>query len=240
MDDTQRPAPIQHAPSPPTPDGILCGTATPMRDPFPSFSYRIHPTASASSYLREEQAKHGSAIHHPIPESQTTMTAGENCTHPSLVQDQGRKPTPLLTLNKPTPEQAFLAKNYDENAQSADRDPRGNFFCTPTDASAGPLRSSSFPLPTVERALAETEGRSTGATLGGPERRVGTLTSPILGSPTQREVVLFESANLKDHAASPGTSALSFTVGMNVLLTYRTDSTHWSIAVTNEYMYLLT
>jgi len=84
------------------------------------------------------------------------------------------QPTPLPPLNNPTPEQAFLAKNYDENARRADRDPRG-IFLTPTDASAapptglvGPLGSSSFSLPTVERAMAEMEGSGgTGASLGG-------------------------------------------------------------------------
>lgn len=32
--------------------------------------------------------------------------------------------TPLPPLNNPTPEQTFLEKNYDENTQRADRDPR--------------------------------------------------------------------------------------------------------------------
>jgi len=57
-------------------------------------------------------------------------------------------------------EQAFLAKNYDENAKKPDRDPRGAFR-NPTDTAAagivGPLGSSSFNLPTVERALSEME-----------------------------------------------------------------------------------
>lgn len=58
------------------------------------------------------------------------------------------------------PEQAFLAKHYDENAKKPDRDPRGAFR-NPTDTAAagivGPLGSSSFNLPTVERALSEME-----------------------------------------------------------------------------------
>jgi len=57
-------------------------------------------------------------------------------------------------------EQAFLAKHYDENAKKPDRDPRGAFR-NPTDTAAagivGPLGSSSFNLPTVERALSEME-----------------------------------------------------------------------------------
>lgn len=66
-------------------------------------------------------------------------------------------------LINPTPEQAFLARNYDENAKKPDRDPRGAFR-SPTDmpgvATAGvvgPLGSSSFNLPHVEKALADME-----------------------------------------------------------------------------------
>jgi hypothetical protein len=53
--------------------------------------------------------------------------------------------TPLPLLNNPTPEQAFLSKNYDENARRADRDSRG-IFCTPTDASAPPAAGLVGPL----------------------------------------------------------------------------------------------
>ncbi|KAF8076732.1 dynein light intermediate chain-domain-containing protein [Lyophyllum atratum] len=88
--------------------------------------------------------------------------SGARKLYASLVPDQGTKPPPLPPFNNPTPEQAFLAKNYDENAKKPDRDPRGAFR-NPTDltgASAGivgPLGSSSFSLPNVERALTEME-----------------------------------------------------------------------------------
>jgi dynein light intermediate chain 1 len=80
----------------------------------------------------------------------------------------------------------------------------------------GPLGSSSFSLPTVERALAEMEGGS-GTTLG-IGKRAGAPTSPIIGSApsptgqTQHEVLqnFFKSLlNTKDRAVSPGTSAVS-------------------------------
>jgi len=95
--------------------------------------------------------------------------------------------------NSRTPEQAFLAKNYGENARHADRDPRGifrtlNASVPPAASLVNPLGSSSFSLPTVERALAEMEGASSGATLGDGLRRAGAPMSPILGSapsPTQ-------------------------------------------------------
>jgi len=57
-------------------------------------------------------------------------------------------------------EQAFLAKHYDENAKKPDRDPRGAFRNPTESASAGivgPMGSSSFSLPHVERALSEME-----------------------------------------------------------------------------------
>jgi len=87
-----------------------------------------------------------------------------------LVPDQGTKPPPLPPFNNPTPEQAFLAKNYDENAKKPDRDPRGAFR-NPTELSGaagivGPLGSSSFNLPNVERALTEMEVGMGGQALG--------------------------------------------------------------------------
>jgi len=54
----------------------------------------------------------------------------------------------------------FLAKNYDENSKKPNQDPR-SAFRNPTENAAagivGPLGSSSFNLPTVERALTEME-----------------------------------------------------------------------------------
>ena len=41
---------------------------------------------------------------------------------------------PIPTLNNLAPEQTPLANNSDENFRSADREPRGGLFLTPTDA----------------------------------------------------------------------------------------------------------
>ena len=63
-------------------------------------------------------------------------------------------------------EQTFLAKNYDENSKKPDRDPRGAFKNPVETAAAGvvgPMGSSSFNLPNVERALTEMESG-----IGGP------------------------------------------------------------------------
>jgi dynein light intermediate chain 1 len=73
-----------------------------------------------------------------------------------------RQQTQLPPFNNPMPEQAFLAKNYDENAKKPDRDPRDTFR-NPTDLTAGiasivgPMGSSSLNLPTEERALSDME-----------------------------------------------------------------------------------
>ncbi|KAG6910765.1 hypothetical protein DXG01_007652 [Tephrocybe rancida] len=98
---------------------------------------------------------------------------GARSMYATLVPDQGTKPPPLPPFNDPTPEQAFLAKNYDENAKKPDRDPRGAFR-NPTDLAGatagivGPLGSSSFSLPNVERALTEMEVGIAGAPGAGP------------------------------------------------------------------------
>ncbi|KAF8261673.1 dynein 1 light intermediate chain [Lactarius quietus] len=229
---------VLFVPPAPTPDGAIDGTAAPVRNPFP-FSHkpntldrdRIVVPAGWDSWgkiavLRDgfDAKAWGEAWERDLSSDagvdMDEEEDGARKLYASLVQDQGPKPTPLPPLNNPTPEQAFLSKNYDENARRADRDPRG-IFRTPNDASApptaglvGPLGSSSFSLPTVERALAEMEGSSGGATLG-LGRRSGAPTSPILGSapsPTQHEVLqnFFKSLlNPKDRAASPGTSAVS-------------------------------
>jgi dynein light intermediate chain 1 len=75
------------------------------------------------------------------------------------------------------PEQTFLAKNYDENAKKPHQDPRGAFR-NPADLTSaaagivGPLSSSSFSLPNVERALSEMEvGASLNSSVSGDATR---------------------------------------------------------------------
>ncbi|KAJ3551885.1 hypothetical protein NM688_g4453 [Phlebia brevispora] len=91
---------------------------------------------------------------------------GAKAMYSALVPDQGVKPPPLPPFNSPMAEQTFLAKNYDENSKKPDRDPRGAFK-NPVETTAagvvGPMGSSSFNLPNVERALTEMESG-----VGGP------------------------------------------------------------------------
>ncbi|KAK7054113.1 cytoplasmic dynein 1 light intermediate chain 1 [Favolaschia claudopus] len=102
---------------------------------------------------------------------------GAKALFSALVPDQGIKPTPLPPLNNPTPEQAFLAKNYDENAKRTDRDPRAAFrdSADPMRAAAGlvgPMGGMpSFDLPTVDRVLSEMETGINGNIGGAPPPR---------------------------------------------------------------------
>ncbi|KAF9236235.1 dynein light intermediate chain-domain-containing protein [Melanogaster broomeanus] len=92
--------------------------------------------------------------------SETEDANGAKRMYRMLVPDQGAKPPPLPPFNDPMAEQAFLAKHYDENAKKSDRDPRGAFrnpADTATAGIVGPLGSSSFSLPNVEKALADLE-----------------------------------------------------------------------------------
>jgi len=227
-------------PPAPAPDGALDGVAAPARNLFPFLHKpntldrdRIVVPAGWDSWgkiavLRDgfDAKAWGEAWEYDLSSesgAEGGSEGGARKQYATLVQDQGPKPTPLPPLNNPTPEQAFLAKNYDENARRADRDPRGAFLRSPVDASAppaaglvGPLGPSSFSLPTVERALAEMEGSGMGTTLGVGKR--GAPTSPIIGSApsptgqTQHEVLqnFFKSLlNTKDRAASPSGSGVS-------------------------------
>ncbi|KAN0140426.1 hypothetical protein V8E53_001635 [Lactarius tabidus] len=182
---------------PPSPDGALDSTAAPVRNPFHSVYKpntldhdRIVVPAGWDGETWERDLSSDTGI---VSDSDD----GERKMYASLVQDQGSKPTPLPPLNNPTPEQAYLAKNYDENPRHAGRNPL-----------------VAFSLPTVERAPADMEGSSC-AKLGGLGRRAGAPTSPILGSvasPTGHEVLqnfLNNLLNPKDRTASPATSAVS-------------------------------
>ena len=94
--------------------------------------------------------------------------------HPYIFFISAPKPPPLPPFNAPMAEQAFLAKHYDENSKKPDRDPRGAFR-NPTDTATagivGPLGSSSFNLPTVEKALADMEGSALNASVNGDASR---------------------------------------------------------------------
>ncbi|EGO02101.1 hypothetical protein SERLA73DRAFT_177841 [Serpula lacrymans var. lacrymans S7.3] len=162
------------APSP----GLSAGmeAPTPIRNPFP-FSHkpntldrdRIVVPAGWDSWgkiavLREgfEAKTWGEAWEQDFEaeDPENVEEPGAVKMYSLLVSDQGAKPPPLPVFNNPMPEQAFLAKHYDENSKKPDRDPRGAFR-NPTESSAagivGPLGSSSFNLPNVERALSEME-----------------------------------------------------------------------------------
>ncbi|KAI0258485.1 dynein light intermediate chain-domain-containing protein [Gloeopeniophorella convolvens] len=233
---------VLFAPPAPSPDsaGATDSAAAPVRNPFP-FAHKpntldrdliVVPAGWDSwgkiAVLRDgfDAKAWGEAWEHDLSaegEADSEGEAGARKLYAALVADQGDKPPPLPPLNNPTPEQAFLAKNYDENARRADRDPRG-IFRSPTDAPAaglvGPLGASSFSLPTVERALAEMEHNagtaSASASASGASKRPAGLASPTAGGTgqIQHEVLqnFFKSllnTNSKDRAASPASAGAS-------------------------------
>lgn len=122
----------------------------------------------------------------------------------------------MQPFNNPVPEQAFLAKNYDENAKKPDRDPRGAFR-NPTDLSGatagivGPLGSSSFNLPSVERALTEMEigigGGAGPAATSDPSRRPGRNANAPTGRPPGLAPVGTSAPTLGRPPASPTLTA---------------------------------
>jgi len=95
---------------------------------------------------------------------------------------------PLPPINNPTPEQAFLAKNFDENSKKPNQDPR-NVFRNPTENAGagivGPLGSSSFNLPNVERALTEME---TGIGGGDPAAGTNLGANPVVTTAADRRL----------------------------------------------------
>ena len=138
-------------------------------------------------------------------------------------------PNPLAPLNSPTPEQAFLAKNYDGNydaptATRATYSARPQIHIQPTASLAGSLGASSFSLLAVGRALAHKEGRSSGLRI-----HVGagaqTSTPSILGSassPTQHEVLQNTFTSLLDPKDRPGVSACACAIAAGAGVSWKT------------------
>lgn len=83
--------------------------------------------------------------------------------------DRGPPPRTLPAIIQPTPEQGFLQQHYETLAKDPTRDPRATFKqpvgaderfggATGVSGVVGPMSSSSFSLPSVEKALVEMEG----------------------------------------------------------------------------------
>ncbi|KAF7352424.1 Dynein 1 light intermediate chain [Mycena venus] len=193
---------------PPAPSPAVASGAeppAPVRNPFP-FTHkpnyldrdRIVVPAGWDSWgkitiMREEfEARTwGEAWERDLDaEGEQLPADGAKALFSTLVPDQGIKPPPLPPLNNPTPEQAFLAKNYDENAKKPDRDPRGAFR-DPADSMrsaaglVGPLGGMpSFDLPTVDRVLSEMEIGINGGPAAPPPRPGGGGRKPVLAPTT--------------------------------------------------------
>ncbi|KAI0732781.1 dynein light intermediate chain-domain-containing protein [Fomitopsis betulina] len=210
---------------PPAPSPTMAGSEAPapVRNPFP-FQHKPNPldrdrivvpvgwdSWGKISVLRDgfDAKAWGDAWERDLEHDDAETEPGARKLYAALVPDQGVKPPPLPPFNNPTPEQAFLAKNYDENSKKPDRDPRGAFRNPNESVSAGivgPMGSSSFNLPTVERALTEMEGvvGSGSSSLGmstGPEgARKSRATS---GRPPSTLAVPLSATNSRSNASSP-------------------------------------
>ena len=138
-------------------------------------------------------------------------------------------PNPLAPLNSPTPEQAFLAKSYDEN-YDAPAATHSAIFRTPqmhlqpTAGLAGSLGALSFSLLAVGRALAQMEGSSSGLRI-----HTGAGAQPstpsILGSassPTQHEVLQNTFKSLLDPKDRPGVSACACAIAAGAGVSWKT------------------
>jgi dynein light intermediate chain 1 len=148
----------------------------------------------------------------------------------SLAQDQSLKyvtnlPPDLHSLTRKTRNQPRSHpsttqrpnKLFSRRTTTRTRDPCSIFYlshdasATPAARLVAPLGSSSFSLPTVERAVAEMEGSSSVGCLG---RSAGAPTSPLLGIAPSLTHMRYCRPSLTDcwtlkTAASPGTSAVS-------------------------------
>ncbi|KAG9103879.1 hypothetical protein FRC06_007276 [Ceratobasidium sp. 370] len=93
--------------------------------------------------------------------------------------DEGSKRPSLPALITTEPEQPFLAKHYETLQKDPNRDPRTGVV--------GPMGSSSFSLPSVEKAMMDMDGDDVGARLarmaGGNSRRIQ-LPPALTGTPT--------------------------------------------------------
>ncbi|KAK2466008.1 hypothetical protein APHAL10511_001649 [Amanita phalloides] len=143
----------------------------------------------------------GEAWERDLDESLTAEEPGARRLYSVLVPDQGPKPHPLPPFNNPMLEQAFLAKHYDENTKKPEgRTPFGN--SAELAGVVGPLQSSSFSMPNVDRALSEMEtGMGTPAVssaTSGDARRLGTRAST-----TSRPAGLGGSVSRPPTATSP-------------------------------------
>ncbi|PCH40824.1 hypothetical protein WOLCODRAFT_137024 [Wolfiporia cocos MD-104 SS10] len=171
---------------PPAPSPGFSGTdaPAPARNPFP-FQHKpntldrdriVVPAGWDSwgkiSVLREgfDAKSWGEAWERDLENVEGETEPGAKKLYSAFVPDQGSKPPPLPPFNSPIPEQQFLSKNYDENSKKPDRDPRGAFRNPNENVAAGvvgPMSSSSFSMPNVERALTEMENNSGSAPTAG-------------------------------------------------------------------------
>ncbi|KAL5636721.1 hypothetical protein ACGC1H_000627 [Rhizoctonia solani] len=107
--------------------------------------------------------------------------------------DEGPKRPPLPTLITTEPDQAFLSKHYEALQKDPNRDPRAQFRPDPATAQTagagvvGPMGSSSFSLPSVEKAMMDMDGDDVSAKLArmaGASRNRAQMASALTNPPS--------------------------------------------------------
>lgn len=115
-----------------------------------------------------ESFAYASASSNPQIKESTLVLApagGARALFSTLVgADRGPPPRSLPPIIQPTPEQVFLQQHYENLAKDPSRDPRATFRQPTADGLGaqpsgvvGPLGTSSFSLPSVEKALVDME-----------------------------------------------------------------------------------
>ncbi|CUA69359.1 Cytoplasmic dynein 1 light intermediate chain 2 [Rhizoctonia solani] len=107
--------------------------------------------------------------------------------------DEGPKRPPLPALITTEPDQAFLSKHYEALQKDPNRDPRAQFRPDPATTPAagagvvGPMGSSSFSLPSVEKAMMDMDGDDVSAKLArmaGASRSRAQMASALTNPPS--------------------------------------------------------
>ncbi|ELU45645.1 dynein 1 light intermediate chain [Rhizoctonia solani AG-1 IA] len=108
--------------------------------------------------------------------------------------DEGPKRPPLPALITTEPDQSFLSKHYESLQKDPNRDPRAQFRPDPATAQGtgagvvGPMGSSSFSLPSVEKAMMDMDGDDVSAKLarmaGASSTRRAQMASALTNPPS--------------------------------------------------------
>ena len=177
-------------PPPPTPAIGTIEAPAPLKNPFP-FPHRpnaldrdkiVIPAGWDSwgkiGILREgfEAARWGEAWERDLNDGAEAENGAKSQFTALVSGDHGMTAPPLQPLIQPIPEQTFLQRHHETLSKDPARDPRASFRqpsadggTTSSSGVVGPMGSSSFSLPSVERIFVEMEGGGERPVAPGPK-----------------------------------------------------------------------